>query len=589
MKERSSAETSLRITLALGAVMGPVTPAVASTVDSEKAIYREVGDLRDTNPYLTFPDQLPKSNDPEQAAAAPVAPTPEVLNSKTESHVLINKSFIVGPGIIDEVKQAAELNGGLFITPDTYLSLIKSPKEAQEFQDIVNSTENLIASALGIDNQDYPQIEARFTLIETGKYSMYGGLEYRMPDGSLVVPYIDQAGNQRVYMYSPRNANEEMGSAAVMNPGGSTRIVPMRFEKGIPESFLSVGPDGAIMTTPVTQASSNQEELLYDSDGNILVDTLGAGVVVEVLQTSSPLVPLLENDGSISAYVDQSHLVVQENIKIIKSSVEYKDTRSPKEKAYDTLPKEYKQRVTLPEGDPNRIAYSENELAFVDTQGRIFRPETVRNLNNPEDAWTVEMDKETYELIDKNGQPFTWTIAVERTANAGLGITESMNLELNDNFKHNLEQYSQKYFNASEVANDTLHVTFVRSYEKTTTDSSFNTYLQHAISFDGPTTFMAIGYNAEGNNKFVRLYNGVMNTGDVRMHPGDTQLDVDASYLSQFLSAAVITYSRAAEHPISMKDVISVDQDLKDRHLALTPNPFTISGFKNSQKLVNIN
>jgi len=262
------------------------------------------------------------------------------------------------------------------------------------------------------------------------------------------------------------------------------------------------------------------------------------------------------------------------------------------DRALSNLAPQYLFRVDLPEGDPNKLTYSESLGGFVNSDGEVWRGEVTRGTNDIriENAWAVETARETLQLIDSNGNPFTWTITLERLADYGYGPTNEANATFTDEFRVNLANFASLYLDGSTLDGDTLHITYVPFYEQATTPQALESYLQER-SASGPR-YEAFGFNETQDASFARIYNAAA-AGRVQTTPrsGETQIQVGESYTSVALSMVFIMIANSQTTDVrDVAELLPVNSRFTNMVLAINPRPSSLTGnFATSTKLVHFN
>jgi hypothetical protein len=256
------------------------------------------------------------------------------------------------------------------------------------------------------------------------------------------------------------------------------------------------------------------------------------------------------------------------------------------------LPPELVARVNLPENNQNRIVFSQNRLGFVNSASSAWRREVSKSNNSvdlAENGWCVEVDRQQYDLVDKNGEPFSITVALERQNRNYFGNTQLPDAVLEREFEDRIEEFSERYIqrygNLGDLDGKTIVMTNLHGFEITSDPSATQTYVQsrYANNLD------AYGYNPYTTGILTRFYNRNLRSR-LNMAPGDSVKDADEHMMTTSIASIMIMLARRQED--TNKDaawLLRRDQYYDDMYLTLVPRISGIIGnFKNATKFVSL-
>jgi hypothetical protein len=209
----------------------------------------------------------------------------------------------------------------------------------------------------------------------------------------------------------------------------------------------------------------------------------------------------------------------------VPESVEFKNDYLS---SYQKLPDTLQERVGID------VNWDDDMGGFVNSDGEVFRDEIDKGISEQDidNRWMIEMDRETLNLIDKDGRPFVWTVTLERVANYTIGRSESENVEFTQDFRENIANYASQFLDGSALDGKTLRISFAAKYEKNPEMTATQHYMQEVRSLPNGQTFVALGYNrTENGDIHTRVYNGIKNY-KLQERPGVTDEIYDEVYTS---------------------------------------------------------
>jgi len=274
---------------------------------------------------------------------------------------------------------------------------------------------------------------------------------------------------------------------------------------------------------------------------------------------------------------DQYFLDVDENrFLAIPEYVEYK---ADYKNEYKKLPKSIKERPDV---------YWEDMMGgFVNGEGEVYRHEIGKGTSekNVDDRWCVEMDRQTYQLIDKNGNPFTWTITLERVANYGLGRTSSKDITFNDEFQNRLQEFASKYLDGETLDGKTNRISYTPVYEANSDRFATQTYLQAP---NGGQGYFGYGFNiTESRNIHTRIYNG-LGSWNFKTRPDTTNEMIDETLTTEDLTFAMIMIARSQEDNAQLftENLLRPGKLTNDMYVVMMP-VYKKDNFQTTTKIVD--
>lgn len=173
-------------------------------------------------------------------------------------------------------------------------------------------------------------------------------------------------------------------------------------------------------------------------------------------------------------------------------------------------PRDIKERLTLPEGDPNRMTYSAEYGTVVDSAGRAWFPD-IAPAGSPEDESYVTL-MDTFVDTENN---ITYNLFMNPAAYSDrrTGQVNASGGQFSDAFEANIVSVGREYLSQRSRESTTVNLLLLANWEM-----SMRLEVQHLIG--DPTGEIALDIEQVDDVMNVRIFDGTGQEGDLSGHAG---------------------------------------------------------------------
>lgn len=346
-----------------------------------------------------------------------------------------------------------------------------------------------------------------------------GTLEYLSPENQFKYLEGVKKDTEVVLFRVDQATSEQIGNLELIENGETIPIqAPEEGSLMLVERYPDDDPDeskrGVVVSFIVGDRALVVESELADEQTNAAPQVVGAPV-------ATPAV----NNIELASFSPESGSSVSEENTSDTSTTAIWERYSVSEEVYNDVlfdyPRDILNRLTLPEGDPNRMTYNAEYGTVVDSQGRAWFPDIAPAGSPESESYVTLMDTfvDTENNITYNLFMNPEAYSDRRIPPFKSSVLNSAGLKLTDTFRRNILQIDSEFL--AQWSGYNIQIVTMANYD--TSRRSQPGEPQHILGEE------ALGIEIGTGNIVIRLYEGEADAGDVEYHQASMSSTLSAA------------------------------------------------------------